>query len=104
MRVAPTDICLARCPPPIVEGQLCPPTRPPTKGTRVGCAYIPLRPSDTIREDAFLPDQGGVDLSRCYRGVFGTCLYSSWVLGVMGNRCRFLRSRSRALHAWFKEF
>ena len=64
---------------------------------RVGCAYILLRRLGTIREEAFLGHRQHVYL----RGSFGcasrTCLEPSWVLRVIGDRCRRLRSRREAV-------
>ncbi|KAI5822951.1 hypothetical protein K523DRAFT_256096, partial [Schizophyllum commune Tattone D] len=70
---------------------------------RVGYAYILLRPSDTIRADAVPANRNGVNVSQCCRDALGSCLDPSWVLGVMGDRCRSLRSCSQARDAWFEE-
>ncbi|KAI4293683.1 hypothetical protein K525DRAFT_214325, partial [Schizophyllum commune Loenen D] len=75
-----------------------------TEDIRVGCAYIFLRRSITIRADGFLVHRHQVDLRRCFRDAPRTCLDPSWVLGVMGNRCRRLRSRREAVAVLFMKF
>ncbi|KAI3997946.1 hypothetical protein K525DRAFT_215178, partial [Schizophyllum commune Loenen D] len=103
-RFVPAEDGSPRFPPSILGRQVFPLRCRLNKDIRVGCAYILLRPSETIREVALPADRRGASFSQYREYVFGTCLDPSWVLGVMGDRCRSLRSRSQAQDAWFEMF